>query len=153
MPADPRRSSPPDTPRSEGQRLDKWLWAARFFKTRSIAVEEIERGRVRVNDAECKPGRELRLGDRVWIRQGPVQRTVLVMAFDAKRGPASIAQTLYAETEDSRRAREAEAERRRTAPEPALEQARGRPTKRDRRQLAEWTRWSAGLPEDGGPRR
>lgn len=153
MPAEPRRPAPSDIPRPDGQRLDKWLWAARFFKTRSIAVEEIERGRVRVNDAEAKPGRELRLGDRVWIRQGPLQRTVLVMAFDSKRGPAAIAQALYAETEDSRRAREAEAERRRTAPEPALDQACGRPTKRDRRQLAEWTRWSAGLPEDGGPRR
>jgi ribosome-associated heat shock protein Hsp15 len=145
----PRTSTTqPPNETAAGQRLDKWLWAARFFKTRSLAVEEIERGRVRVNDADAKPGRELRLGDRIWIRQGMVQRTVVVVAFDAQRGPALRAQGLYAETEESRLAREAAAERLRTAPDPALEQTHGRPTKRDRRQIAEWTRWSAGLADD-----
>jgi ribosome-associated heat shock protein Hsp15 len=142
------KPAPDETTASEGQRLDKWLWAARFFKTRSLAVDEIERGRIRVNEADAKPGRELRLGDRVWIRQGPVQRTVVVVRFDASRGPAPRAQTMYAETEESLRAREAEAERRRQAPEPALDLAHGRPTKRDRRQLADWNRWSAKAPGD-----
>lgn len=147
----PRTPKPPSTSPSDpagGQRLDKWLWAARFFKTRSLAVDEIERGRVRVNEADAKPGREIRLGDRIWLRQGAEQRTVIVVGFDSMRGPAARAQGLYAETEESRLAREAAAARHREAPEPALDQTQGRPTKRDRRQIAEWTRWSAGLPSD-----
>jgi ribosome-associated heat shock protein Hsp15 len=129
-------------------RLDKWLWAARLYKTRALAADEVERGRVRVNEQPAKPGRELRAGDRVELRQDTVVRVLVVLALSPVRGPAPLAQTLYAETPESRLAREAAAERRRLAPEPADTQAQGRPTKRDRRDLADWQRWSASLDDD-----
>jgi ribosome-associated heat shock protein Hsp15 len=130
-------------------RLDKWLWAARFYKTRALACDEIERGRVRVNEQVVKPARELKVGDRVELRQGVVMRTVIVQGLSATRGPAPVAQALYAETPESIAAREAAAERRRLAPEPASAIEQGRPTKRDRRQLADWNRWSASLDDEG----
>jgi ribosome-associated heat shock protein Hsp15 len=130
-------------------RLDKWLWAARFYKTRALACDEIEHGRVRVNGQIVKPARELKPGDTVELRQGVVQRTVLVKALSAVRGPAPVAQALYEETAASVAAREAAAERRRLAPEPASAIEQGRPTKRDRRQLADWHRWSASLDDPG----
>lgn len=139
-------SLPASEPPDDAQRLDKWLWAARFFKTRALAVEAIEHGRVQVNDQPAKPGRALRLGDRVTLRQGHEIRTVAVEGLDARRGPAVQAQRLYAETAESRIAREAAAEARRLAPEPAHDREQGRPTKRDRRQLADWERWSASWP-------
>lgn len=135
------------------QRLDQWLWAARFHKSRSLAAQEIERGRVQVNGQACKPARALRVGDTVQLRQGQCQRTLQVLGLSAVRGPAPVAQALYAETEASIQARQAAAEARRLAPEPALaigHRHAGRPTKRDRRQLddarqapADWVRWSA----------
>ena len=127
-------------------RIDKWLWAARFYKTRSLAAEEIHKGRVLVNEQAVKPARELRPGDLVTLRQGPITRAVTVRRLSGQRGPASVAQQLYEETEASRLAREAAAEQRRLAAEPALSIEQGRPTKRDRRQLekAGWNeRWSA----------
>ncbi|MEY3295871.1 MAG: hypothetical protein RLZZ451_1919, partial [Pseudomonadota bacterium] len=124
-------------------RLDKWLWAARFCKTRALATDEIGKGRVRVNEQVVKPARELKVGDRVELRQGAVLRTVVVRGLSAVRGPAPVAQALYEETPASIAAREAAAERRRLAPEPAAAIDQGRPTKRDRRQLADWNRWSA----------
>ncbi len=127
-------------------RIDKWLWAARFYKTRSLAVEEIGKGRVLVNEQTVKPAREVRPGDLVTLRQGPVTRTVTVRGLSGQRGPAPLAQQLYEETEASRLAREAAAEQRRLAAEPALSIEQGRPTKRDRRQIekAGWNeRWSA----------
>lgn len=130
-------------------RLDKWLWAARFYKTRALACDEVERGRVRVNEQVVKPARELKVGDRVELRQGVVMRTVVVQGLSATRGPAPVAQALYAETPESIAAREAAAERRRLAPEPASAIEQGRPTKRDRRQLADWNRWSASLDDEG----
>jgi ribosome-associated heat shock protein Hsp15 len=129
-------------------RLDKWLWAARFYKTRALATEEIDKGRVRVNEQGVKPARELKLGDRVELRQGVVLRTVWVRGLSAVRGPAPVAQALYEETPESIAAREAAAERRRLAPEPASAIEQGRPTKRDRRQLADWNRWSASADDD-----
>jgi ribosome-associated heat shock protein Hsp15 len=129
-------------------RLDKWLWAARFYKTRALAAEEIGHGRVSVNDAPAKPGRELRAGDRVAMRQGPVQRTVDVLGLSSVRGPAPVAQALYRETADSIAARERAAEARRQGVEPADSLEQGRPTKRTRRQLADWQRWSASIDED-----
>lgn len=134
-------------------RLDKWLWAARFFKTRALAAEEIAHGRVSINGQVAKASREPRLGDLIAFRQGLLPRTVQVLALSAVRGPAPVAQTLYAETPESLAAREAAAERRRLAPEPAAALEQGRPTKRNRRQLADWNRWSASLddlpdPED-----
>jgi ribosome-associated heat shock protein Hsp15 len=131
-------------------RLDKWLWAARFYKTRALATDEIEKGRVRVNEQVVKPARELKPGDLVELRQGVVLRTVRVLGLSAVRGPAPVAQALYAETPESIAAREAAAERRRLAPEPASAIEQGRPTKRDRRQLADWNRWSASVDDDPG---
>ncbi len=143
-------SSSDVSPRSRGAsldslRLDKWLWAARFYKTRSLAVDEITKGRVTVNGQLAKASRELRPGDLVRLRQGPIEREVRVVGLSAIRGPAPVAQTLYAETPDSISARERAAEARRLAPEPADSIAQGRPTKQDRRRLAEWDRWSASI--------
>lgn len=128
-------------------RIDKWLWAARFYKTRSLASDEITKGRVQVNGQDAKPSREVRPGDRVRLRQGQVLREVVVRSIASVRGPAPVAQQLYEETPDSLRAREAAAERRRLAAEPALSIEQGRPTKRERRQIDKaWNdRWSAGL--------
>ena len=132
-------------------RLDKWLWAARFYKTRALAVQEIERGRVQVAGADAKPARDLRPGDMVTLRQGLVTREVQVRALSTQRGPAPVAQQLYEETPASVAAREQAAATRRIAPEPAHAIEQGRPTKRDRRALdaqrrGDWNeRWSATL--------
>ncbi len=142
----------PDTDRplpglTERLRLDKWLWAARFFKTRGLAADEIDKGRLQVNGQVAKASRELRAGDVVGIRQGPLERTVVVRALSTVRGPAPQAQQLYEETAESIAARLAAAELRKTAAEPANAIEHGRPTKRDRRQLADWQRWSASADE------
>ena len=131
-------------------RLDKWLWAARFYKTRGLATDEIGKGRITVNDQVAKPSRELKPGDRLTLRQGPVTRTVVVRALSATRGPAPVAQALYEETADSIAARLKAVEQRRLGAEPAQSIEQGRPTKRDRRQLADWQRWSASA-DDLGP--
>ena len=135
----------------ESMRLDKWLWCARFYKTRSLATEEIAKGRVTVNGQAAKPARDLRCGDTVALRQGPVARTVLVRALSGARGPAPVAQLLYEETPESIAARERAAEQRRLAPEPAAALQEGRPTKRDRRSIdraRDWgSRWSASIDE------
>ena len=115
-------------------RLDKWLWAARFFKTRSLATEAIDRGRVKVNDERVKPARNVRIGDLLDINNGSSEWQVRVDGLSDKRGPAAVAQQLYAETESSVQRRQQEGERRRLFAEPA-EAIHGRPTKRDRRQL------------------
>lgn len=136
---------------TETMRLDKWLWCARFYKTRSLATEEIAKGRVTVNGQAAKPARDLRCGDTVALRQGPVARTVLVRALSGARGPAPVAQLLYEETPESIAARECAAEQRRLAPEPAAALQEGRPTKRDRRNIdraRDWgSRWSASIDE------
>jgi ribosome-associated heat shock protein Hsp15 len=132
-------------------RLDKWLWAARFYKTRALATDEVAKGRVRVNEQLAKPARELKVGDRVELRQGAVLRKIVVRGLSAVRGPAPMAQALYEETPESIAAREAAAESRRLAPEPAGTLEQGRPTKRDRRQLADWNRWSVSLDDESGP--
>lgn len=132
----------------ETQRIDKWLWAARFYKTRALAVEQIHKGRVLIHQQPVKPGRDIRVGDRIQLRQGEIVRTVIVRALSLQRGPASVAQQLYEETAASMQARAEAAERRRLAAEPAASIAHGRPTKRDRRQLQRvaWNeRWSAAL--------
>ena len=115
-------------------RIDKWLWAARFFKTRSLAAEAVERGRVKLNDERCKPARSLKPGDLLDIDNGSTAWQVRVEGLSDKRGPAPVAQQLYAETEASVLRRQQEAERRRLFAEPA-DAIRGRPTKRDRRVL------------------
>ena len=124
-------------------RLDKWLWAARFYKTRSLAAEEITKGRVLLQGQPVKASREPKVGDRVQLRQGEVHRTVTVLALSAVRGPAPVAQTLYEETPESLSERTRAAEARRLSPEPASSIEQGRPTKRNRRVLADWQRWSA----------
>jgi ribosome-associated heat shock protein Hsp15 len=126
-------------------RLDKWLWAARFYKTRSLATDEIGKGRVSVNTQSAKPSREVRIGDHIELRQGPLVRYVVVAGLSEARGPAPVAQALYAETQASIAAREKAALERRESPEPALAIDQGRPTKRDRRQLSDWNRWSASI--------
>ena len=128
-----------------GVRLDKWLWAARFFKTRSLAGEEIGKGRVAVNGQPAKASRDVRVGDRIEFRQGQVARIVAVTGLSAVRGPAPVAQALYAETPESIAARETAAAARRLSPEPAAAIGHGRPTKRNQRQLADWNRWSAAV--------
>ena len=147
MPAMTSKDQPPGA--TAGVRLDKWLWAARFFKTRSLAAEEIGKGRVQVNGQPAKPSRELKPADVVQLRQGQVPLTVVVRGLSQVRGPAPVAQALYEETESSRAARSAAAEQRRLAAEPALSIAQGRPTKRDRRELDQvaWQRWSASLDD------
>jgi ribosome-associated heat shock protein Hsp15 len=141
----------PERPPLDRLRLDKWLWAARLYKTRALAAEEAGLGRISVNGQAAKPARELKPGDLLLIRQGPVQRELQVLGLSAVRGPAPVAQALYAETPQSVAAREAAAARRRMGVEPADTLAHGRPTKRDRRQIADWQRWSASL--DDGPGR
>lgn len=132
-------------------RLDKWLWAARFCKTRALAVEEINLGRVRIGGQPVKPARDVRVGDVLGIRIGAVSREVEVKGLSHQRGPAPQAQALYAETPASVTAREAAAEARRLAPEPAATITQGRPTKQDRRRLADWDRWSASAEDLGDP--
>ena len=128
-------------------RIDKWLWAARFYKTRSIASDELGKNRVQVNGQDAKPSKEIKPGDTVRLRQGAVERTVVVQGLSAVRGAAPVAQLLYTETSESIEARQKASEQNRLAREPALSIEQGRPTKRDRRQIEKtWdSRWSAGI--------
>jgi ribosome-associated heat shock protein Hsp15 len=132
-----------DSDTDSRMRLDKWLWAARFYKTRSLAADEIGKGRIEVNGQVAKASRELHPGDTVTLRHPPTPRTVVVRGLSQMRGPAPVAQALYEETPESMQRRAAAAEQRRLGAEPAHSIEQGRPTKRDRRQLAEWDRWSA----------
>ncbi len=117
-----------------GLRIDKWLWAARFFKTRSLATEAIHAGHIRHNDNAVKPARELRLGDKLDIAVGNVRWTIIVSGFSEQRRPADEARQLYEETEESKARREAIRENLRLAPSPGSN-LRGRPTKKARRQI------------------
>lgn len=139
---------------TEKVRLDKWLWAARFYKTRGLSSEEIDKGRVLVNGQSAKPAKEVKMGDTMTIRTGPITRTIIVKGLSGVRGPAPVAALLYEETPDSQALRQAAAEQRRLAPEPAHTITQGRPTKRDRRELQQtrepdaWNdRWSASLDD------
>ncbi|HAL40265.1 MAG TPA: RNA-binding protein [Polaromonas sp.] len=137
----------------EKLRIDKWLWAARFYKTRSLAALEIDKGRVRINDQEAKPAREVKAGDIVALRQGQVVRMLMVRGISNQRGAAPVAQQLYEETEESLRLKAQAAEQRRLASDPANSQEHGRPTKRDRRTMDKaqdkaWNkRWSASIDQ------
>ncbi len=150
MDAEPMNSPQTDKALMEKLRIDKWLWAARFYKTRSLAADELDKGRVHVNSVEAKPAREVKVGDTVTLRQGPVTRTLVVRGISNQRGGAPAAQLLYEETAESLAAKALQAEQRRLGFEPAASQAHGRPTKRDRRDLdkaggqSSWnSRWSA----------
>jgi ribosome-associated heat shock protein Hsp15 len=120
-------------------RIDKWLWAARFFKTRSLATDAVEKGRVRIGGATVKPAKDVRVGDLVEIEIERIVWQIQVLGVCDVRGPASVAQTLYVETEEGRQKRQQESERRKTYREPAAE-LHGRPTKRDRRVIDKFSR-------------
>lgn len=137
----------------ESTRLDKYLWAARFFKTRSLAAEEIGKGRVKLGGQVAKASREVKAGDMLEILRDGLLTTVHVRAVSEQRGPAPLAQALYEETPQSIEARQKAKDLRRFTHEPATSISQGRPTKRDRRHLdearsgsADWNdRWSAGI--------
>ena len=115
-------------------RLDKWLWAARFFKTRAVAAQAIAGGKVEVNDVRAKPAKLLHLGDRLRVRRGPYLYLLTVRVLSDRRGPPAQAATLYEEDREGKAARERLAHQLRIAPPPAYD-GKGRPTKRDRREL------------------
>lgn len=120
-------------------RLDKWLWAARFFKTRSLAAEAASGGKVEVNGERPKASRIVRVGDRLSIRRGPYQWTVIVKGVSRLRGPAPQAQSLYEESEESVRKREADAAQIKLERPPEFDSP-GRPSKKDRRAIARFTK-------------
>ncbi|MFC0253749.1 RNA-binding S4 domain-containing protein [Massilia consociata] len=115
-------------------RIDKWLWAARFFKTRSMATDAIDRGRVRIDGEPIKPARNVKVNDKLVIDNGSDRWEVIVAAISDKRGPAPVARTLYFETDESIAKRENDKTARRLFPEPSMD-IKGRPTKRDRRAI------------------
>ena len=118
-------------------RIDKWLWVARFFKTRSLAVQAIDAGHVSVNGERAKPAKSLKAGDGVVIRKPPFEYAVTVKGFAELRGPAASAAALYEETEESRARRTALAAEMRSLPSPRF---KGRPTKKTRRDYERWLR-------------
>ena len=120
-------------------RIDKWLWAARFFKTRSQATDAVTGGKVEVNGDAAKPSKTVKIGDRVRLRLGPVEYRLVVRGIAERRGSAEIAQGLYEESPESRAERERVAAQRRFAAPPAYEE-KGRPSKKDRRDLDRWRR-------------
>ena len=119
-------------------RIDKWLWAARFFKTRSLATDEVAHGRVQLDQHDVKPSKEVAVGDTLTIWQGQVKRTVIVKGISGQRGSAPVAQQLFEETPQSLAQRAQVAENRRLSPEPAESITQGRPTKRDRRDIEKY---------------
>ena len=122
--------------RGDKVRLDKWLWAARFFQTRALASRACDLGRVQSNGQPAKPAREVRAGDRLQVRTEAGEFGIVVRALSEVRGPASVAQALYQETDESRAARARAVEvRRQMAPFEIALSGEGRPTKRDRRDL------------------
>lgn len=118
-------------------RIDKWLWAARFFKTRSLATDAVDGGRVQINGLRIKPAKEVKVGDRVELSIGDMHWELLVEGLSEKRGPAPEARKLYTETEASQARRQKTQEERHLRVEPAAD-LHGRPTKRDRRTIDRW---------------
>lgn len=125
---------PPESSTDSDSRLDKWLWAARFFKTRALAAEAIEGGKVLVSEERVKRARRVHPGDRLRIRLGPYEHTVTVRALSQRRGPASEAATLYEETPESLAARE-RLKLEMKANQPLFRRGEGKPSKKDRRDL------------------
>lgn len=128
-----------DKENNAGVRLDKWLWAARFFKTRSLAAQAVSGGKVHLNSQRAKPAREIRIGDELSIRRGEVEWSVVVRRLSRKRGPASEAALLYEETEESQQNRQAMAAQI-NAWKLSQPHSKGRPSKKSRRQIARFTR-------------
>jgi ribosome-associated heat shock protein Hsp15 len=121
----------------DSTRIDKWLWAARFFKTRSLATEAVDGGRVEINGHRVKPAKDVKPGDRVDVTLGQETRVLIVRGIAERRGPASVAQQLYEETPESIAKREEASAMRRLQVEPGQDR-QGRPTKRDRRTYDRW---------------
>ena len=128
-----------DSDLSSGVRLDKWLWAARFFKTRSLASEAINGGKIQLNGHRAKRAKLVQIGDEVRVRKGPFEQFVVVRGLADKRGPAKVAQTLYEETAESVHKREMIAIQLKSAPETSF-RTKGRPTKRERRDIDKFKR-------------
>ena len=120
-------------------RIDKWLWAARFFKTRSLATAAVAGGKVEVNGDTAKPSKVVKIGDRVRLRLGPTEYRVTITGIGERRGSASVAQTLYEESPESLAERQRIAAERRFTSAPSYEE-KGRPSKKDRRDLERWRR-------------
>src|SRR3954465_13384051 len=123
---------------SDRVRVDKWLWAARFFKTRSLATEAAGGGKVEVNGERAKPSKTVKRGDELKLRLGPYEHILIVRGLAERRGPASVAQSLYEETEASRAARQRLATQLAAAPATFVYEEKGRPTKKDRRDLSQF---------------
>jgi len=121
-------------------RIDKWLWAARFYKTRSLATEAVTGGKVEVNGERAKPARPVRVGDEVVVRQPPFQWQLTVRGLAQRRGPARVAQALYEETVESRAERARLQEQLRVVQPLFVYEEKGRPTKKDRRTIDQWER-------------
>lgn len=121
-----------------GVRIDKWLWAARFFKTRSLAAQALDGGKARLNGERAKPSKDVRVGDRMAIQVGEQLFEITVLALSDRRGPATEARTLYAESEESVARRARQLEERRLCQNPGAD-IKGRPTKRDRRLIHRFT--------------
>jgi ribosome-associated heat shock protein Hsp15 len=121
----------------QSMRIDKWLWVARFFKTRQLAIDAINAGRVEVHGERVKPSRNIKPGDRLHLRKPPVVYELVITAVSEKRGSATIARTLFSESAESVAAREKVVAELRDMPPPLF---RGRPTKKDRRTLEQWQR-------------
>ena len=121
---------------SDRVRVDKWLWAARFYKTRSLATEAVAGGKVEVNGERAKPAKTVKPGDEIRLRLGPYEHILIVRQLAERRGPASVAQTLYEETEASREARQRLSTQLAAAPAMFIYEEKGRPTKKDRRDLS-----------------
>ena len=121
---------------SDRVRVDKWLWAARFYKTRSLATEAVAGGKVEVNGERAKPAKTVKPGDEIRLRLGPYEHILIVRDLAERRGPASVAQGLYEETEASRAGRQRLAAQLAAAPATFVYEEKGRPTKKDRRDLS-----------------
>ena len=131
------RSEERETPATTSVRIDKWLWAARFFKTRALASDAVTGGKVEVGGERVKPARAVKIGELVSVRLGPYVHIVRVLGLSGTRGPASVAVLLYEETPESKTAREKHAWTLRNAA-PVIEPGEGRPTKKDRRTIEKW---------------
>lgn len=129
----------------EGVRIDKWLWAARFFKTRQLAIDAVNAGRVEVNDERVKPSKAIKSGDKLLLRKPPVEYQLVVTAIAEKRGSATVAKSLFVESAESVAARAKLIAELRDMPPPLF---RGRPTKKDRRTLERWQQNAESADED-----